>query len=153
MADERQVVDDAKTADSGIHRLDLEGLLARAERSIATLELYRDQSRQLRPFQFADFRAPLPDSGHFGIETAVEAKCDVTIQLGRARIPSDRIADLRTGSILCLDKRHSDPLEIVADGRLVGKGELMVRGDRICVRVTELIAREANSSVVAEMLV
>jgi len=52
-----------------------------------------------------------------------------------------RIADvlkLATGQTLELAKAAGEPLDIFVNGRLLGRGEAVVLGDRYGVRITEI---------------
>lgn len=62
------------------------------------------------------------------------------IVLGRAEMPLEEVAELRAGSVVTLDTRVEDPVDVVVGGRLVARGEVVVIEQRLCVRVTELVA-------------
>ena len=49
---------------------------------------------------------------------------------------------LRKGSVVPLDKGAGERLDIVAGGRLVARGEVVVLDNHFCVRVVELIGGE-----------
>lgn len=69
---------------------------------------------------------------------------DLTIELGRARLPVYEAAKLGQGSIVSLDALVDEPVDIRVEGRLVAKGEVLMLDGTFCVRVTELIARSTD---------
>lgn len=67
---------------------------------------------------------------------------DVRIELGRTRLPPDDVRRLRNGSVVSLDGRIDEPVEIRVGGRLVGRGDVLVVDGKIGVRVSELFCEE-----------
>ena len=47
-------------------------------------------------------------------------------------------SDLGPGSVVELERGASEPVEIFANGRCIGRGEIVVVGEHFGVRVTEL---------------
>jgi flagellar motor switch protein FliN/FliY len=47
--------------------------------------------------------------------------------------------DLGTGSIIEVDKAAGEPVDVMVNGRLVAKGEVVVIEDNFGVRVTEIL--------------
>jgi flagellar motor switch protein FliN/FliY len=50
------------------------------------------------------------------------------------------VLKLATGQTLELSKAAGEPLDIFVNGRLLGRGEAIVMGDRYGVRITELVS-------------
>ena len=67
------------------------------------------------------------------------AEAPVSIELGTARLDDDSVAQLDTGSLVTLDRHADDPVDILVDGRLVARGELLVVDEELAVRIVELI--------------
>jgi flagellar motor switch protein FliN/FliY len=44
--------------------------------------------------------------------------------------------------VVTLDKLAGDPVDIIVNGRLIARGEVLVLNDNFCVRVAELVAGE-----------
>ena len=68
----------------------------------------------------------------------------VTVQfvLGRASLPVAGLMELAPGAVLTMDSRVSDPLDIVANGRVIARGEVVVvdeQTSRLGVAVTEIV--------------
>ena len=74
---------------------------------------------------------------------------DLKIELGRTRIDRRDLCGLSVGSVVSLDTSVSDPVDVMANGRLVARGEVLVLDGKLCVRVTELVGdgvRMANAA-------
>ena len=62
----------------------------------------------------------------------------VSVEVGRIQMPVKAVMDLRPGSVVELQRKASDPVEIFANGRCIGRGEIVVVGEQFGVRVLEL---------------
>jgi type III secretion protein Q len=60
-------------------------------------------------------------------------------ELGRTEVPVAGLETLQAGYVFDLSKPLSQSVDILANGRRVGSGELVRLGDSIGVRVTRLI--------------
>ena len=65
-------------------------------------------------------------------------KLTVSVEVGRVQLPVREVLDLGPGSLIELQRSTAEPVEMYANGRCIGKGEIVVIGDQFGVRVTEL---------------
>lgn len=65
---------------------------------------------------------------------------EVTVEIGRKSMSIAEVLKLRSGSLLELAKAKGEPLDILVNGKLLGRGEVVVVGDRYGVRIVELEA-------------
>jgi flagellar motor switch protein FliN/FliY len=65
-------------------------------------------------------------------------KVRVSVCLGEAEINVGKLFDLRAGELVPLDRRVNEPLDLFIDGKLVARGELVVIGDNLGLRVLEI---------------
>ena len=72
------------------------------------------------------------------MELVHDVKVRLTVSLGGAQISIGELFALKEDGLLKLDKATSDPVDILLDGRLVARGELMASGDHFAVRITEV---------------
>lgn len=64
----------------------------------------------------------------------------VSIELGRTRLAIGDILQLGQGSVLELDKLAGEPLEVLVQGRIIGKGEVVVVNEKFGIRLTDVIS-------------
>ena len=62
----------------------------------------------------------------------------VSIELGRVPKSLRDILEWKEGSIVETQKLSGMPMEIMVNGSLFGKGEVVVVGDNLAIRITEL---------------
>ncbi len=77
--------------------------------------------------------------GNLTLDDLSDLELDISIELGRAQMTIEDVTKLREGSVVSLDKFAGDPVDIVANGRLVARGELIVVGGKFGVRLSEVL--------------
>jgi len=64
----------------------------------------------------------------------------VSVELGRTQVLIKDLLQLGQGSVLELDKLAGEPLEILVNGKLVAKGEVVVVNEKFGIRLTDIIS-------------
>ena len=77
-----------------------------------------------------------------GLGALAMVEADLTVIIGRARRPIRELLELRPGAVIALDRTPSDPVEILANGTLVARGEMVVVDGGLGVRITEIVSDE-----------
>jgi flagellar motor switch protein FliN len=65
---------------------------------------------------------------------------EVVIELGRTQMVLRNLAGLNVDDVVELDQPMDKPLDVVVGGKLIARGELVMVGDRMALRVSELVA-------------
>lgn len=63
----------------------------------------------------------------------------VTAVVGRIHLPISALLRAEPGHVLELDRKNGDPVDILVNDRLIGRGEIVVIGDRLGITMTEII--------------
>ena len=92
-----------------------------------------------KPFNFGDLTADPSNQESQPIDLIGEVEMDLRVELGRTRMRLEEVLQLRSGSVVALDKLAGDPVDIFVNGRLIARGEVLVMNDNFCIRVTELV--------------
>ena len=74
-----------------------------------------------------------------GIERLADVEVNVTVELGSASIEIKDIMQWTSDSIVELEAQESDPVDILVNGKLFAKGEVVVVADTFGVRIIELV--------------
>jgi len=64
----------------------------------------------------------------------------VSVELGRTTVIIKDLLQLGQGSVLELDKLAGEPLEILVNGKLIAKGEVVVVNEKFGIRLTDIIS-------------
>lgn len=95
------------------------------------------------PFEFQDFGGSRSgNAAMMPIENLDDVELDLRIELGRTELLIEDVVKLAEGSIVQLDKLAGDPVDILINGRLIARGEVLVLNDNFCVRVVEILTPE-----------
>lgn len=88
---------------------------------------------------------PLETNGSSGDNSAIDLLLDVqlqvTVELGRARMKIGEILALRNGSVIELDRLAGEPADILINGTLIARGEVVVVDEKFGVRIIEVVSR------------
>ena len=68
-----------------------------------------------------------------------DAEMDIAVLLGRTRIPLEDVLNAEPGTVYELEKLCGMPLDILVNGTQFGRGEMVVVGDRLAVRIVQLL--------------
>lgn len=85
--------------------------------------------------------APSPEPGAESTALLEMADVEVGVRVGQVRLSVAELAQLAPGFVLELDGRLEDGVDLVVEGRRVGRGELVEVEGRLGVRVTRLDGR------------
>lgn len=83
------------------------------------------------------------DPSSIGLLANVEL--EVTVQLGQTRRNIREILNCGPGSVLELDRLAGESVDILVNGRLVARGEVVVIGENFGVRITDLVRQEGGA--------
>lgn len=68
-----------------------------------------------------------------------EVGLEVTVELGRVRMKLREVLSLQEGSVVDLDRSAGAAVDIVVNGTLVARGDVVVVDDELGVRITEVV--------------
>jgi flagellar motor switch protein FliN/FliY len=82
--------------------------------------------------------APVED---LGLEVLLDIPMELTVELGRTKIPIRELLKLSPGSAVKLAKFEGEPVDILANDVLIARGEVVVRNEKYGIRITEITSR------------
>ena len=92
--------------------------------------------------QHAEFNSLMPAAdiqGTGNIGLLMDVTMNMTVELGRASMTIRDILGLGEGSIIELQKLAGEPVDLLVNGKLIAKGEVVVIDENFGVRVTDII--------------
>ncbi len=91
-------------------------------------------------FGFQEFgNRPAEEGTQTRLSALEDVELDLHIELGRTELLIEEVVKLEEGSVVPLDKLAGDPVDILVNGRLIARGEVLVLNDNFCVRVAEIL--------------
>lgn len=73
----------------------------------------------------------------FGLIHDIDVR--LTVELGRTRMRLRDVLDLAEDSVVTLDRLTDEPLDVLVNGKLIARGEVMAEGNRFALRIIELV--------------
>ena len=107
-----------------------------AETAVATTAV-----EQVAPAQFANFGAGATGAAGAGndIGMILDIPVQLTVELGRTRIPIKNILQLAQGSVVELETLAGEPMDVLVNGYLIAQGEVVVVNDKFGIRLTDIV--------------
>jgi flagellar motor switch protein FliN/FliY len=75
-----------------------------------------------------------------GLRALYDVEMTLTAEIGRTRLPMRHVLDLAPGAVLELDRQAGSPADVMVNGRLVARGEVVVVDEDYAVRITEIVS-------------
>lgn len=98
------------------------------------------QDVNVQPVQFQPFNAAFnPITQQENIDLIMDVPLEVTVELGRTSKSIKEILEFAPGTIIELDKIAGEPIDVLVNGKLVAKGEVVVIEESFGIRVTDII--------------
>ena len=95
--------------------------------------------QHVQPAQFVPLKPAFTSAGDTNLGLIMDVPMQVTVELGRTRKLIRDILELTPGSVVELDKLAGEPVDILVNGKLIAKGEVVVIDENFGVRVTEIV--------------
>lgn len=83
-------------------------------------------------------RAATRSAVHKDIDFIVDIPVQLTVELGRTKIPIRDLLQMAQGSVLELNGLAGAPMDVLINGRLVARGEVVVVNDKFGIRLTDM---------------
>ncbi len=74
------------------------------------------------------------------LDFILDIPLEISVELGRTKMLINDLLKLGQGSVIELSKPAGDTLEILANNRLIAKGDVVVMNDKYGIRLTEVIS-------------
>lgn len=82
----------------------------------------------------------LPSTPPSGLDLILDVPLRVTVELGRARMEIREVLELGKGSVVELDKLAGEPVDMLVNGKLIARGEVVVIDENFGIRVTDIVS-------------
>jgi len=94
---------------------------------------------QVAPASFTNFAPTINAGAGNDINMILDIPVQLTVELGRTKIPIKHILQLAQGSVVELDGLAGEPMDVFVNGCLIAQGEVVVVNDKFGIRLTDII--------------
>ena len=100
----------------------------------------KGQPFTVQPVQFANLQEMPNTTTPQNIGLIMDVPLDVSVELGKTRKTISEILELHQGAIIQLDKMAGEPVDLLVNGKLIAKGEVVVIDENYGIRITAIIS-------------
>ena len=91
------------------------------------------------PATFQQFGPASGGTADNDLNMILDIPVQLTVELGRTRIPIKHILQLAQGSVVELDALAGEPMDVLVNGYLIAQGEVVVVNDKFGIRLTDIV--------------
>jgi len=81
-------------------------------------------------------------AGDTNLDVILDIPVTLSMEIGRTRVSIQDLLQLAKGSVVELDRMAGEPLDVLVNGTLVARGEVVVVNDKFGVRLNDVISPE-----------
>ncbi|MHB0886717.1 MAG: flagellar motor switch phosphatase FliY [Bacillota bacterium] len=96
---------------------------------------------QVQPAKFESLKPSATSTDPQNIDLIMDVPLHLTVELGRTKMQVRQILALGTGAVIELDKLAGEPLDVLINGRLIAKGEVVIINENFGVRITDVVSQ------------
>ncbi len=96
-------------------------------------------AESVAPASFANFSPTQVNAAGNDISMILDIPVQLTVELGRTRIPIKHILQLAQGSVVELEAMAGEPMDVLVNGYLIAQGEVVVVNDKFGIRLTDIV--------------
>ena len=79
------------------------------------------------------------DAAGHDINMVLDIPVQLSVELGRTKVPIKYILQLAQGSVVELDALAGEPMDVLVNGYLIAQGEVVVVNDKFGIRLTDVV--------------
>lgn len=91
------------------------------------------------PKPFSSFPGGGGDAPINDINMVLDIPVQLSVELGRTKVPIKHILQLGQGSVVELDALAGEPMDVLVNGYLIAQGEVVVVNDKFGIRLTDVV--------------
>lgn len=108
----------------------------------------RTQDRKVHPVLLQELETGIVDSKaqrwiERNLELIKDVKVGVTARLGTTSIAVSRLFDLKEGEVLALDSTVDEPVDLMVEGKIVARGQIVVVDDAYGLKIVEILGKSS----------
>lgn len=100
----------------------------------------RKGKKRRKQYEFSDLSDDSISKTATNIDFLLDIPLEITIELGRTKMLINELLKLGQGAVIELSKFAGETLDVLANQRLIAKGEVVVINDKYGIRLTEIIS-------------
>jgi flagellar motor switch protein FliN/FliY len=79
-------------------------------------------------------------AGEVQLDAILDVPVTISMEIGRTQITIRNLLQLNQGSVVELDRLAGEPMDVLVNGTLIAKGEVVVVNEKFGIRLTDIIS-------------
>lgn len=96
-------------------------------------------SAAIQPVAFGALGPGEAGSDNRNLDLLLDVEIPISVEVGRAQMSLDEVLKLVPGSVIALDKKAEEPVDLRVNGKLVARGEVVLVDDVYGLRITQIV--------------
>jgi flagellar motor switch protein FliN/FliY len=93
----------------------------------------------VQPVAFGQLGPGVKADGARNLDLLLDVEIPIAVEVGRTRMPLEEVLRLVPGSVIALDKKAEEPVDLRVNGKLVARGEVVLVDDCYGLRITQIV--------------
>lgn len=93
----------------------------------------------VQPVAFGQLGPGVTAESARNLDLLLDVEIPISVEVGRAQMSLDDVLRLVPGSVVSLDKKAEDPVDLRVNGKLVARGEVVLVDDSYGLRITQVV--------------
>lgn len=99
-----------------------------------------DKDSFVKPFNLPQLeKTNVPSSAESNLDLLQDIPLTVTVEIGRTKMLVKDVLKLAVGAVVELDKLAGEPVDILVNGKIIAKGEVIAVNENYGIRITEIV--------------
>ena len=103
------------------------------------LKTAAEAEASVQPIEFGQLGGESAKGESGNLDLLLDVQIPIAVEVGSAKMSLDEILKLVPGSIVCLDKKAEEPVDLRVNGKLVARGEVVLVDDVYGLRITQIV--------------
>lgn len=97
--------------------------------------------------QFENFEAPLGSEQKENLQLLMDVPLQISVEIGSTKKKIKDILEFSQGTIIELERQAGAPVDVMVNGNLIARGDVVVIDDNFAVRITEIVKSKFMDSL------
>lgn len=93
----------------------------------------------VQPVSFGQLGPGTKGGDNKNLDLLLDVEIPISVEVGRAQMSLEDVLRLVPGSVIALDKKAEDPVDLRVNGKLVARGEVVLVDDAYGLRITQIV--------------